>query len=183
MWHRTNLLLYYRRYLSKLTFEVLCDEGLSKEFELTIGEKTGDPGSPFWFIILLDKILRKVIEVSITEHRTIKKPIENRKRIAPVPVGGFADDVYLASLYEQVFQAMVTAFKQGVIGTNLTIRSDKCGLFYERRSANRRYKAKMDSNPSVFFNGDQVKLHGRHEPYQYLVKPLHDCCRRVRKSR
>ena len=104
---------------------MLCDKGLSKEFELTIGEKTGDLGSPFWFIILLDKILQKVIEVSITEHRTIKKPIENRKRIALVPVGGFADDVYLASLYEQVFQAIVTAFNQGVIGTNLMIRSDK----------------------------------------------------------
>ena len=28
-------------------FEVLCDEGLSKEFKLTIGEKTWDPGSPY----------------------------------------------------------------------------------------------------------------------------------------
>ena len=49
-------------------FEVLCDEGLSKEFELTNGEKTGDPGSPFWFIILLDKILRKVIVQSISNR-------------------------------------------------------------------------------------------------------------------
>ena len=89
-----------------------------------------------------------------------------------MPVGGFADDIYLASLYEQVFEAMVTAFKQGVKGTNLIIRSDKCGLFYERRSANRWYKAKMNSNPSASFNGDQVQLHGRHEPYRYLGKPL-----------
>ena len=36
---------------------------------------------------------------------------------------------------------MVTAFEQGVIGTSLMIRSDKRGLFYERRSANRWYKA------------------------------------------
>ena len=61
--------------------EVLCDEGLSKEFELTVGEKTGDPASPFWFILALDKTLRKVVEVSFAEHRIINKPIINQNRI------------------------------------------------------------------------------------------------------
>ena len=149
----------------KSHFEVLCDEGLSKEFELTVGEKTGDPASPFWFILALDKTLWKVVEVSIAEHRTINKPIINQNRIAPIPVGGFADDVYLASLYEHVFQAMVIAFKEGIISTNLMVRSDKCGLFYERRSTNRWYKAKRDVQPSsVSFSGEEVKVHERHEP-------------------
>ena len=111
---------------------------------MTAVEKTGNPASPFWFILALDKTLRKVVEVSIAEHRTISKPAINQNRIAPIPAGGFADDVYLASLYEHVFQAMVIAFKEGIISTNLMLRSDKCGLFYERRSANQWYKAKRD---------------------------------------
>ena len=32
-------------------FEVLCDEGLSKEFALKTGCKTGDPASPIFFIL------------------------------------------------------------------------------------------------------------------------------------
>ena len=138
---------------------MLCDEGLSKEFELTVGEKTGDPASPFWFTLDLDKTLRKVVEVSIAEHRIINKPIINQNRIAPIPAGGLADDVYSVSLYEHVFQAMVIAFKEGIISTNLMVWSDKCGLFYERRSANRWYKAKRDVQPSVSFNGEEVKVH------------------------
>ena len=120
--------------------------------------------SPFWFILALNKILWKVVEVSIAEHRIINKPIINQNRIAPIPVGGFADDVYLASLYEHVSQAMVIAFKEGIISTNLMVRSDKCSLFYKRRSTNRWYKAKRDVQPSVSFNGEEVKAHEKHEP-------------------
>ena len=90
------------------------------------------------------------------------KPIINQNRIAPIPVGGSADDVYLASLCEHVFQAMVIAFKEGIISMNLMVRFNKCGLFYETRSANRWYKAKRDVQPSVSFNG----------LYTYLGKPL-----------
>ena len=67
---------------------------------------------------------------------------------------------------------MVIAFKEGIISTNLIVRSDKCGLFYDRRSASRWYKAKGDVQPSVSFNGEEVKVHERHEPYTYLGKPL-----------
>ena len=67
---------------------------------------------------------------------------------------------------------MVNAFKERIISTNLMVRSNKCGLFYERRSSNRWYKAKRDVQPSVSFNGEEVKVHERHEPYTYLGKPL-----------
>ena len=39
-------------------FEVICDEGLSKEFALKTGCKTGDPASPIFFILNIDKSLR-----------------------------------------------------------------------------------------------------------------------------
>ena len=32
-------------------FEVICDQGISKEFNLNMGYKTGDPASPIFFII------------------------------------------------------------------------------------------------------------------------------------
>ena len=143
---------------------MLCDEGLGKEFELTVGEKMGDPATPFWFILASDKTLRKVVEVSITEHRTINKPIINQIRIALIHAGGFTDDVYLASLCEHVFQAMAIAFKEGIISMSLIVWSDKCSLFYERRSTYRWYEAKRDVQPSVSFNGEEVKVHKRHEP-------------------
>ena len=38
-------------------FEVICGKQLSKEFELPIGTKTGDPLSAVLFIIVLDQIL------------------------------------------------------------------------------------------------------------------------------
>ena len=69
-------------------------------------------------------------------------------------------------------QQLVIAFKEGIISTNLMVRSDKWGLFYERRSANRWYKTKKDVQPSVSFNGEEVKVHERHEPSIYLGKPL-----------
>ena len=67
----------------KSHFEVLCDEGLSKEFELTVGEKMGDPARHFWFILALDKTLRKLVEVSIAEHRRTRSPQDNIIRPAP----------------------------------------------------------------------------------------------------
>ena len=40
-------------------FEVICDQGIGKEFNLSIGCKTGDQASPIVFIIDLDKSLRE----------------------------------------------------------------------------------------------------------------------------
>ena len=48
---------------------MLFDEG--KKFELTVGERTGDPASPSWFLLTLDKTLRKVAEVLTAGHKTI----------------------------------------------------------------------------------------------------------------
>ena len=53
------------------------------------------------------------------------------------------------------------------------VRSDKCGLFYERRSANQWYEAKeVFMQPSVSFNGEEVKVRERHEPSTHSGKPL-----------
>ena len=56
--------------------------------------------------------------------------------------------------------------------TGLDIRSDKCGIFYERRSGNRWYKAKSDRLSIIKFNYENVKVLKRDEPYVYLGKPM-----------
>ena len=64
-------------------FDVICDQGISKEFNLNIGCKTGDPASPIFLIIDLDKSLGLVIELA---HIQLNVPIG--RHISPIPVGG-----------------------------------------------------------------------------------------------
>ena len=64
-------------------FEVICDEGLSKEFALKIGCKTGDPASSIFFIVDLDKDFCGVMDVALD-----KLSILDERYISPIPVGG-----------------------------------------------------------------------------------------------
>ena len=73
-------------------FEVICDQGISKEFNLKIGCKAGDPASPIFHIIYLDKSLRGVVELA---HIQLNVPIG--RPISPIPVGGYTDDIMLVS--------------------------------------------------------------------------------------
>ena len=139
-------------------FEVICDQGISKEFNLNIGCKTGDPASPIFFIIDLDKSLRGVVDLA---HIQLNVPVG--RPISPIPVGGYADDIILISLLEKVFLSMVKKFKDNIEGSTLTVRPDKCNTFYERRSANKWYKAKSDKLPEIEFSGKIVEVLKRHE--------------------
>ena len=69
-------------------FEVICDQGISKEFNLNVGCKTGDPASPIFFIIDLDKSLTGVVELA---HIQLNIPVG--RTISPIPVGSYGDDI------------------------------------------------------------------------------------------
>ena len=69
-------------------FEVICDDCLSKVIELTIGVKTGDPSSALFFVVSLDRHLKLVVNTAL-----IDCVIADQRRISPLPVGGFADDI------------------------------------------------------------------------------------------
>ena len=107
-------------------FEFICDQGISKEFNLNIGCKTGDPASPIFFIIDLDKSLRGVVELA---HIQLNVPIG--RPISLIPVGGYADDIMLISLLEKVFLSIVKKFKDNIERSNLTVHPNKCNIFYE----------------------------------------------------
>ena len=103
-------------------------------------------------------------------HIQLNVPIG--RPISPIPVGSYADDIMLISLLEKVFLSVVKKFKDNIEGSNLTVRLDKCNIFYERRSANRWYKVKSDKLPEIEFSGNIVEVLKRHEEFVYLGKPL-----------
>ena len=56
-------------------------------------------------------------------------------------------------------KVMVEKLKSNIVESGLSIRSDKCAVFYERRSGNRWYKAKSYSLPEIEFNSVKVRKH------------------------
>ena len=148
-------------------FEVICGKQLSKEFELPIGTKTGDPLSAVLFIIVLDKSLKEVHHLAI-----INQNIQDEKKISPLPVLGFADDATFISYFENVLKSMLDKLLDETKDSGLSIRPDKCAIFYERRSANRWYRSKSDRPPSIKIEGQEIKVFTRHEPFTYLGKPV-----------
>ena len=93
--------------------EVICGNETMKEFQQTLGGKTGDPGSPINFIVALDKILLKVVQVAnpqATRHEI---------RSSQIPVGAFADDVLLVSLTERIFNSVIRTLKEEIQDTGV----------------------------------------------------------------
>ena len=125
-------------------FEVICGQQLSKEFELPIGTKTGDPLSAVLFIIVLDKSLKEVHHLAI-----VNQNIQDEKKMSPLPVLGYADDTTFVSYFENMLKSMLEKLLDGTKGSGLSIRPDKCAIFYERKSENRWYKSKSDRSPSI----------------------------------
>ena len=148
-------------------FEVICEQHLSKEFPLPVGTKTGDPLSAVLFIIVLDKSLKEVHQLAI-----IHQNIQDEKRISPLPVLGYADDIAFVNHSENVIKLMLENLIEKTQDTGLRIRPDKCAIFYERRSANRWYKSKSDKPPCIEIGGQQITVRARYEPFTYLGKPV-----------
>ena len=73
-----------------------------------------------------------------------KLSILDERYISPIPVGGYADDIVLISLLENVMMSMVQKIKDNAKDNHLHVRSDKCAIFYERRSGKVWFKAKKD---------------------------------------
>ena len=148
-------------------FEIICDGCLSKEIDLTVGVKTGDPSSAFLFVISLDKHLKFVMDNALERGNAI-----NPSQISSLPLGGYADDIELVSHKFDIFLNMVFSCKESIVGTGLYVRSDKCAILYDHRSGNRWYKSKSGRPPVVEFNGELVDVLARNECYSYLQESL-----------
>ena len=145
-------------------FQVICGKELSKEFLLTKGTKTGCPLSSILFIIDLDQTLKEIYS-----HAIISSNIQNEKRVSPLPVGGFADDIVFISYLDQLLKEMKMQLIEKMGDSGLKIRPDKCAIFYD---CNRWYKAKGDTPPKIKIGRELVKILKRNDPFTYLGKLL-----------
>ena len=137
-------------------FQVICGKELTKEFLLTKGTKTGCPLSAVLFIIDLDKSLKEVHNLAI-----ISRNIEDEKRISPIPAGGYADDVVLISYVEDQIKDMLSCLIEQTKPSGLEIRPDKCAAFFERRSGNRWYRAKLEQEPKLVISNERIRVYKR----------------------
>ena len=120
-------------------FPATCGKELTREFLLTVGTKTGCPLSTLLFVIDLGKSLKEVHSLAI-----ICSNIADDRRVSPIPVCGFADDIAFVSYLEKIINAMLKKLKMATSKSGLEIRPDKCAVMYERRSANKWCKVKGD---------------------------------------
>ena len=148
-------------------FQVICRNEHSKEYLLTVGTKTGCPLSAVLFVIQLDRSLKEV-----HSHAIISLNIKDEKRVSPIPVMGYADDIAFVTILEKVLRDMFNILIQSTAPSGLKIRPDKCSIFYKRRSGNRWYKAKSNKPPEIEINGEVIEVLQHNEPFMYLGKPL-----------
>ena len=151
-------------------FEVICNEGLSKEFVLKTGCKTGNPASSTFFILDINNSLCGLMDVALD-----KLSILDKRYISLIPVVGYADDIVLIKLLENVM-SLVQKLKDSLKNNQLHVRSNKCAIFYVRRSGNRWFRAKEDvphplclmmnsyqyySTMKICLSGETIDCHGR----------------------
>ena len=96
------------------------------------------------FVIQLDRSLKEV-----HSHAIISLNIQDEKRVSPITVMGYADDIAFVTILEKVLRDMLNILIQSTTPSGVKIRPDKCSIFYERRSGNRWYKAKSDKPPEI----------------------------------
>ena len=68
----------------------------------------------------LDKSLKEVHNLAIISHN-----IEDKKRISPIPAGGYADDLVLISYLEDQIKGMLSCEIEQTKPSGLEIRPDK----------------------------------------------------------
>ena len=118
-------------------------------------------------VIQLDRSLKEV-----HSHAIISLNIQDEKRVSPIPVMGYADDVALVTILEKVPRDMLEVLIQSTAPSGLKIRSDKCSIFYDCRSGNRWYRTKSDKPPEIEIDGEVTEVLQRNEPFAYPEKPL-----------
>ena len=146
-------------------FQVMCGKELTRAFSFTVGTKTGCPLSALLFVI--DKSLKEVHSLAI-----ICSNIADERRVSPLLVCGFVDDIAFVSYFEKIINTMLEKLKMAISKSGLEICPEKCAIMYERRSRNRWCKAKGDKEPNLSVNDEQISVLKRHEPFTYLGKPL-----------
>ena len=148
-------------------FQVICGQELTDTFSIIRGTKTGDPLSALLFIAVIDRIFKPMVTSAMLDLN-----IRDQRRLNPIPVKGYADDICIASLYKEVVDNMLKAGEPIMIQAELDIKISKCSVLYGRRSGNNWYKGKADSTPKFLIQNKIIPNNNRNEAYTYLGKSV-----------
>ena len=148
-------------------FQVMVGHELSNTFNILRGTKTGDPLSGLIFIAVVDYIFKPMVVSAMLDLN-----IRDQRRLNPIPVQGFADDVCLAAYQKQVMDNMLRSGEPRMDEAGMEAKVSKCNTLYGRRSGNNWYTGRGDTPPEFILQGKVIPLNRRNEPYPYLGKSL-----------
>lgn len=148
-------------------FQVITGNDLSKYFYILRGTKTGDPLSALIFVAVIDYIFKPMVVKAMVDLN-----VRDERRLNPIPVKGFADDICLASHSKKVLDNMLQVGEPLMNEAELEIKISKCMTLYGRRSGNNWYTGKADVPPEFKLQDKIIPLGRRNETYTYLGKTL-----------
>ena len=135
------------------SFSVICGFELSKEFNIIRGTKTGYPLSALLFILVIDRVCKAMVREAVTRHC-----IEDERRINPLPLQAFADDIVVVNYDATIINEMFDIGNFAMEKAGLEVKPSKCAVMYARRSGNNWYKDKADKKPTVSIQGMPSKF-------------------------
>ena len=96
--------------------------------------------------------------------------IENERKIRPIPIQAYADDIALVTYDLKLLKEMIMKCEPLFDQAGLKVKASKCALFYERRSGNNWYKGKGDKKPAIKVQRESIETYKRSKSYKYLGK-------------
>ena len=148
-------------------FQLICGNDLSKLFFIIRGTKTGDPLSALLFILVIDMACKPMVEAA-----SFQLGLENDRCFNPIPVQAFADDIALTSYNLNVIKDMISASELVMLQAGLEVKTEKCAVFYGRRSGNNWYEGKKDVPPAIIVQAQILPVLSRSVACKYLGKSL-----------
>ena len=108
----------------------------------------------------------------MAREAVIQQGIADERRINPLPLQAFADDVVVVNYDAMIINEIFDIRKVAMEIAGLEMRSSKCAVMYARRSGNNWYKGKGDKMPIVSIQGNAIEVYPSNKPYKYLGKSL-----------
>ena len=106
---------------------MICRFELSKEFNIISGTKTGDPLSALLFILVIDRVSKPMVREAV-----IRRGIEDERRINPLPLQAFADDVVVVSYDATIINEMFDIGQVAMEIAGFEAKPSKCAVMYAR---------------------------------------------------
>ena len=104
----------------------------------------------------------------------VRQGIEDERRIYPLPLQSFADDVIFVN-YDATTTIINKMFDIGQVAIKregLEVKPSKCAVMFGWRSGNNWYTGKADKKPTVSMQGNTIEVYPCDKSYEYLGKGL-----------